>query len=88
MSLDRFDELVDQWTLLEGERKLLANKTGATRLGFAMLVKFFKLHGRFPAAAPMRHFEDPRPRASGTRLPRTAPGPICWEFTLPSWGTA
>jgi hypothetical protein len=30
------EELVDQWTLLPAELDLLANKTGATRLGFVM----------------------------------------------------
>ncbi len=42
------DELAEDWTLLENERALLANKTGATRLGFVILLKFFGLHGRFP----------------------------------------
>jgi len=30
------DEPAEQWTLLPGERELLANKTGATRLGFVV----------------------------------------------------
>jgi len=30
------DELTEHWTLLPDELKLLANKTGATRLGFVM----------------------------------------------------
>jgi hypothetical protein len=42
------DELAEQWTLLPGERELLANKTGATRLGFAVLLKFFQCEARFP----------------------------------------
>jgi hypothetical protein len=29
------DELVEHWTLLPDDLALLANKTGATRLGFA-----------------------------------------------------
>jgi Domain of unknown function (DUF4158) len=29
----------------------LANKTGPTRLGFALLLKFFDLEGRFPVDA-------------------------------------
>lgn len=44
------DELAEQWMLLEGEHALLANKTGATRLGFAILLKFFGRHGRFPSS--------------------------------------
>jgi hypothetical protein len=30
------EELVDHWTLLPAELDLLANKTGATRVGFVM----------------------------------------------------
>ena len=41
-------ELIDFWTLLPPELEILANKTGATRLGFAVLLKFFALEGRFP----------------------------------------
>ena len=43
------DELAEHWTLLPDELKLLANKTGATRLGFGLLLKAFALQGRFPA---------------------------------------
>ena len=42
------DELVEHWTLLTGEKRLLANKSGPTRLGFAVLLKFFQHEGRFP----------------------------------------
>lgn len=42
------EELIEHFTLLEGERTLLANKTGATRLGFAVLLKCFSLDARFP----------------------------------------
>ncbi len=35
------DDLVEQWTLLPEEFALLANKTGHTRLGFALLLKSF-----------------------------------------------
>lgn len=42
------DELVDHWTLMPTELALLANKTGATRLGFAVFLKYFQLEGRFP----------------------------------------
>ena len=42
------DELVEHWTLPPGEKALLANKTGPTRLGFAVLLKFFQHEGRFP----------------------------------------
>lgn len=42
------EELEQQWTLIAQELKLLKNKTGATRLGFAVLLKFFQMTGRFP----------------------------------------
>src|SRR6266849_4834839 len=41
-------ELVEHWTLLEDERPLVAGKRGATRLGFALLLKFYTREGRFP----------------------------------------
>ncbi len=43
------DELAEYWMLTLDELRLLANKTGATRLGFALLLKFFQYEGRFPA---------------------------------------
>ncbi|MGQ0838087.1 DUF4158 domain-containing protein [Actinokineospora sp.] len=42
------DELIGSWTLVEGDWKLIRNKSGATRLGFALLLKFYELEGRFP----------------------------------------
>ena len=33
------EELIEHWTLHIEERALLGNKTGATRLGFAVLLK-------------------------------------------------
>ena len=42
------DELVDHWTLLKDERELVAVKRGPTRLGFALLLKFYARAGRFP----------------------------------------
>lgn len=42
------DELIEHWTLLPPELALLGNKTGSTRLGFAVLLKFFQSEARFP----------------------------------------
>ncbi|KOV38377.1 hypothetical protein ADK60_02360 [Streptomyces sp. XY431] len=36
------------WTLVDGDWDLVANKSGATRLGFSLLLKYFELEGRFP----------------------------------------
>jgi len=44
------EELIECWTLLDRDRRLVANKAGATRLGFALLLKFFELEARFPRA--------------------------------------
>lgn len=48
MSEDEADELVEFWTLLEEDRGLLVGKRGATALGFALLLKSYSRHGRFP----------------------------------------
>jgi len=50
------EELIEHFTLVPPEFELLGNKTGATRLGFALLLKCFQLEGRLPTA---RH-EIPR----------------------------
>ena len=42
------EELLAQWTLLPGDWPLVGNKHGPTRLGFAVLLKFFQSEGRFP----------------------------------------
>ena len=42
------DELAEHWTLHPQELDVLANKSGATRLGFAALLKYFQYEGKFP----------------------------------------
>ena len=42
------DELVQHWSLSPDERDALGNKSGATRINFAILLKAFQLSGRFP----------------------------------------
>lgn len=42
------EDLLASWTLLEADWELVANKSGATRLGFALILKFFELEARFP----------------------------------------
>ena len=41
-------ELIEHWTIDTEERELTRKKKGANRLGFALLLKFFQLKGRFP----------------------------------------
>ena len=42
------DDLVAAWTLVAADWALIGNKTGATRLGFALVLKFFEREARFP----------------------------------------
>ncbi|MEV5576895.1 Tn3 family transposase [Spirillospora sp. NPDC052269] len=42
------EDLIAGWTLLDDDWELVGNKSGATRLGFGLLLKFFQLEGRFP----------------------------------------
>jgi len=42
------EELAEQWTIQAEDLAWLANKAGATRLGFAVLLKYFQHEGRFP----------------------------------------
>jgi len=44
-------DAADPWTLRVTDRALLGNKTGTTRLGFAVLLKLFQAEGRFPRRA-------------------------------------
>jgi len=44
------EQSIEHWTLAPGEHLLIMNKSGAGRLGFAVLVKFFQAEGRFPTA--------------------------------------
>jgi hypothetical protein len=45
------EDLIACWTLGDTDWELIANKAGATRLGFAVLWKFFDLEARFPRHA-------------------------------------
>lgn len=42
------DELLENFILVDIERKLIGNKTGASRLGFTVLLKYFQYEARFP----------------------------------------
>jgi hypothetical protein len=45
------DDVVDHFTLIGDELELLRNKSGATRLGFAVLLKHVLWRGRFPSGS-------------------------------------
>ncbi|MEV0354413.1 DUF4158 domain-containing protein [Nonomuraea sp. NPDC050680] len=42
------DELIEHWTVLSDEVGLVSAKQEGTRLAFALLLKYFTQHGRFP----------------------------------------
>ncbi|MGW7824432.1 DUF4158 domain-containing protein [Streptomyces puniciscabiei] len=42
------EDVVACWTLVDSDWDLVANKTGPTRLGFCLVLKYFELEGRFP----------------------------------------
>jgi Domain of unknown function (DUF4158) len=42
------EDLIDSWTLVDADRDLIANKYGSTKLGFAVILKYFEIEGRFP----------------------------------------
>src|SRR5215469_10103236 len=44
------EELIEHFTLLPADIAFLAQKSGATRLGCALLLKCFQFEGRFPHA--------------------------------------
>lgn len=56
------EKLVERWTLTDAEKDLIDQPTDRGRLGFALLLKFFQIEGRFP-----RHRRD-IPRAAITYL--------------------
>lgn len=43
------EALIDCWTLVEGDWRLVGNKSGPSRLAFALMLKFYEVEGRFPA---------------------------------------
>jgi hypothetical protein len=49
------EDLIESWSLTDGDQRLVGNKYGFTRLGFALTLKFFEVEGRFP----LRHYEFP-----------------------------
>jgi hypothetical protein len=40
--------LAEHWSLGPGELEMLTNRTDRSRFGFAVLLKFFQIEGRFP----------------------------------------
>lgn len=42
------DELIEHFTFLQNEMQQIGNKSGETRIGFAVMFKFFQYEARFP----------------------------------------
>ncbi|WP_067674861.1 DUF4158 domain-containing protein [Nocardia miyunensis] len=42
------EDLIGSWTLVGDDWRRVGNKTGATRLGFGLLLRFFEIEARFP----------------------------------------
>ncbi|HEY8703042.1 MAG TPA: DUF4158 domain-containing protein [Arthrobacter sp.] len=49
MGFELSSELLDAWTLVEEDAFLFSRKSGVTRAGFAVLLKFFQQHARLPS---------------------------------------
>ena len=45
------EEPREAWQIWPAEQHMIEKKRGATRLGFALLLKFFQIEGRFPGGA-------------------------------------
>ena len=43
-------ELAEHWSLRHDEFELLRKRTERSRIGFAVLLKFFQIEGRFPSS--------------------------------------
>jgi hypothetical protein len=64
----------DRWALRAADRALLGNKSGATRLGFAVPLKLFQAEGRFP-----RWPEDVPAAAVGAIAPQVGVPAAAWR---------
>ena len=84
------EELVEFWTLLDDEQELVEGRQGATKLGFALLLKFYSRHGRFPRGRSelprikrINHIRLYYPEPGGKKTyPNLAPAmyrPIDWD---------
>lgn len=73
------DELVDHWTVLSDEAGLVNAKQESTRLAFALLLKFYTQHGRFPRGRAEFPDEVVDYVARQTRTPASTLGLYEWS---------
>lgn len=64
------ESIIIDWTLVDDDWCLVGAKRGAARLGFALLMRYFRLHGRFPR--------------SRRDLPTAAVGYVARQLRVPS----
>lgn len=68
----------DQWTLTPADHALVMSKHGRTQLGFAILLVFFRDHGRFP-----RHASEVDPQGiAALRRQINGPAPVDGDAIL------
>jgi hypothetical protein len=53
------EDLIECWTLDESEFELVGNKSGATRLGFSLMLKFFGSDRSTPETGNSRTYGPP-----------------------------
>jgi hypothetical protein len=82
------DELVERWTVLEDDQKLIAGKRGPTRLGFALLLKFFSQYGRFPEGRSELPDEAVEWLARQVKVPASDLGFYEWSGSSPKYHRA
>ena len=73
------DELTQHWTLSDDESLLLGEKTGATRLAFAVLLKAFQYEGRFPLRRDTVPMSVVAHLAAQVAVPLTAYATADWD---------
>ncbi|HEX5925649.1 MAG TPA: DUF4158 domain-containing protein [Baekduia sp.] len=76
------DDVVDHFTLISDELDQLRNKSGRTRLGFAVLLKFLLWRGRFPRG--LHEFPDDAVAHRGRgQVSRAIKNPHWWPDNSP-----
>ena len=73
------DELIEHWTLVGDELGLLTGRTGPSKLGLALWLKFFIMEGRFPAGRSELPDEAVSWVASQVKAPASDLGLFDWE---------
>ncbi len=73
------DELIEHWTLVGDELNLLTDRTGPSKLGLALWLKFYIGEGRFPAGRSELPDEAVAWVARQVKVPASDLGLFDWE---------